>query len=64
MHMIDLKNIDTKITDLEIKLKSAITENFSVNSINQIRDNINYMKDRKNELTRVRKGLDDLHSRL
>ncbi len=64
MHVIDLKNIDIKITDLEIKLKSAITDNFSVTSINQIRDNINYMKDRKNELTRVRKGLDDLHSRL
>ena len=54
----------TKITYLEIKLKSAISENFSVNSINQIRDNINYMKDRKNELIKVRNRLEDLRSRL
>jgi hypothetical protein len=62
--MIDLKDIDIKITDMETSLKSAITENFSVNSINQIRDNINYMKDRKNELIKVRNRLEDLHSRL
>ncbi|MCZ6702935.1 MAG: hypothetical protein O6940_07835 [Ignavibacteria bacterium] len=52
--MIDLADINSKIVNAEKRLKSAIRNNFSLHSINLIRDNLNYLKERKEELKKLK----------
>ncbi len=62
--MIDLADLEDKIIDVEKRLKTAISDNFSANSINQIRDNLNYLKDRKHELLQISNRVESLNSKI